>query len=87
MAKKQNRQASAGHDLQSRLTALGGLVIIVGVAAAVLFFAGILGGQGGFISQIAPGIRGPMRMCSHSVKQSVMMAIRGSCSAGKGKSS
>ncbi len=45
--KKARRQASGGRDLRSRLTAFGGLVVIVGVAAAVLFFAGILGGQGG----------------------------------------
>ena len=34
-------------DLRARLTALAGLVVIVGGAALVLFFAGVLGGQGG----------------------------------------
>jgi len=34
-------------DLQGRLTALAGLVVIVGGVVAVLFFAGVLGSQGG----------------------------------------
>jgi len=34
-------------DFKSRLTALGGLVVIVGGAAAILFAIGVLGGQGG----------------------------------------
>ena len=34
-------------DLRARLTALAGLVAIVGGAALVLFLAGVLGGQGG----------------------------------------
>ena len=34
-------------DFKSRLRALAGLVVIVGVAVAALFFAGILGSQGG----------------------------------------
>src|SRR3972149_4129071 len=34
-------------DLRARLTALAGLVAIVGGAALVLFRAGVLGGQGG----------------------------------------
>ncbi len=34
-------------DFKSRLTALAGLVVIVGVAVAALFFAGALGSQGG----------------------------------------
>lgn len=34
-------------DLRARLTALTGLVVIVGGAALVLFLAGVLGGQGG----------------------------------------
>ncbi|MDP2673786.1 MAG: TlpA disulfide reductase family protein [Dehalococcoidia bacterium] len=34
-------------DLRARLTALAGLVVIVGGAALVLFLAGVLGGQGG----------------------------------------
>lgn len=45
--KKGKRQQNGGRDLQSRLTALGGLVVIVGAAALVLFFTGILGNQGG----------------------------------------
>ena len=36
-----------GRDLRARLTALAGLVIIVGGAALVLSLAGVLGGQGG----------------------------------------
>ncbi len=47
MTKKKARRPSVGRDLQGRLTALGGLVVIVGAAAAILFFTGILGGQGG----------------------------------------
>ena len=47
MANKKARRPSGGRDLQGRLTALGGLVVIVGVAAAGLFFAGVLGSQGG----------------------------------------
>jgi thiol-disulfide isomerase/thioredoxin len=34
-------------DLKSRLTALAGLVVIVGGVVAILFFAGALGSQGG----------------------------------------
>jgi len=34
-------------DLQGRLTALAGLVVIVGGVLAVLFFTGVLGSQGG----------------------------------------
>ena len=46
MAKgKRNRGAS--RDLQARLTALAGLVVIVGGAAVILFAVGVLGGQGG----------------------------------------
>ncbi len=47
MVKKKTGRPSSGRDLQGRLTALGGLVVIVGVAAAGLFFAGILGNRGG----------------------------------------
>ena len=36
-----------GNDLQQRLLALGGLVLIVGVAVVVLLVAGVLGGEGG----------------------------------------
>ncbi len=46
MAKK-NKQTSAGRDLQSRLLALAGLVVIVGGAAVVLLLIGVLGNQGG----------------------------------------
>ncbi len=45
--KKAKRAKGGDHDLQSRLVALAGLVVIVGVAALVLSFAGILGNQGG----------------------------------------
>ena len=47
MANKKARRPGGGRDLQGRLTALGGLVVIVGVAAAGLFFAGVLGNRGG----------------------------------------
>ncbi len=47
MAKKKDKRTSGGRDLQSRLLALAGLVVIVGVAAAGLSVAGILGNQGG----------------------------------------
>ena len=47
MAKKRASRPTGDRDLQGRLTAFGGLVVIVGVAAAALFFAGVLGGQGG----------------------------------------
>ena len=47
MAKKKAERRSGGRDLQSRLTALAGLVVIVGGAALILFFTGLLGGQGG----------------------------------------
>ena len=47
MAKKREERNSGGRDLQARLTALAGLVVIVGSAAAILFAAGVLGGQGG----------------------------------------
>ncbi len=48
MAKRKNANGSSGgRDLQTRLKALAGLVAIVGGAALVLFFAGVLGGQGG----------------------------------------
>jgi thiol-disulfide isomerase/thioredoxin len=36
-----------GRDLRARLTALAGLVVIVGGVTLALFFAGVLGGQGG----------------------------------------
>ena len=39
--------ANARRDLRARLIALGGLVVIVGGAALVLFLAGVLGNQGG----------------------------------------
>ncbi len=41
------KRRARGRDLQARLTALAGLVVIVGGAALVLFLAGVLGGQGG----------------------------------------
>ena len=41
------KRTGGGRDLQARLTALAGLVVIVGGAALVLFLAGMLGGQGG----------------------------------------
>lgn len=47
MAKNRSRRRGGGRDLQARLTALAGLVVIVGGAAAVLFAVGLLGGQGG----------------------------------------
>ncbi len=47
MAKKKNKQTSGGRDLQSRLVALAGLVVIVGGAAVVLLLIGVLGNQGG----------------------------------------
>ena len=47
MAKKKARRPSSGRNIQGRLKALGGLVVIVGVAAAGLSLAGILGSQGG----------------------------------------
>ncbi len=47
MAKKKARRPSSGRNIQGRLKALGGLVVIVGVAAAGLSLAGILGNQGG----------------------------------------
>ena len=47
MAKKREERNSGGRDLQARLTALAGLVVIVGSAAAILFAVGVLGGQGG----------------------------------------
>ena len=46
MSKNQER-SSGGRDLRARLTALAGLVVIVGSAAAILFAVGVLGGQGG----------------------------------------
>ncbi len=47
MAKKRKKRSSGGRNLQARLTALAGLVVIVGSAAAILFAVGVLGGQGG----------------------------------------
>ncbi len=47
MAEKREERNSGGRDLQARLTALAGLVVIVGSAAAILFAVGVLGGQGG----------------------------------------
>ncbi len=47
MANKKATRTDGGRTLQARLTALAGLVVIVGSAAAVLFFIGVLGGQGG----------------------------------------
>jgi len=47
VAKKRKERSSGGRDLQARLTALAGLVVIVGSAAAILFAVGVLGGQGG----------------------------------------
>ncbi len=47
MAKKRKERSSGGRDLQTRLKALAGLVAIVGGAALVLSFIGVLGGQGG----------------------------------------
>ncbi len=47
MSKKTNKQTSAGRDLQSRLMALGGLVVVVGGASVVLLLIGVLGNQGG----------------------------------------
>ena len=41
------KRGRGGRDLQARLTALAGLVVIVGGAVAILFAAGVLGGQGG----------------------------------------
>ena len=41
------KRTDGGRDLQARLTALAGLVVIVGGAALVLFLAGVLGGQSG----------------------------------------
>ncbi len=46
MAKRKER-AAARQDLQRRLLALAGLVVIVGAVVAVLFAAGLLGKQGG----------------------------------------
>ena len=47
MPKKREERSSGGRDLQTRLKALAGLVVIVGSAAAILFAVGVLGGQGG----------------------------------------
>ncbi len=47
MAKKREERSSGGRDLQTRLKALAGLMAIVGGAALVLSFIGVLGGQGG----------------------------------------
>jgi thiol-disulfide isomerase/thioredoxin len=47
MAKNKKKGSRIGRDLQARLTALAGLVVIVGGAAAILAVAGVLGGQGG----------------------------------------
>ncbi len=47
MAKKKDEQTSAGRDLQSRLLALAGLVVIVGGASVILLLVGVLGNQGG----------------------------------------
>lgn len=47
MAKKKANRTSGGRSLQARLTALAGLVVIVGAASAILLAVGILGGQGG----------------------------------------
>ena len=47
MSKKREERSSGGRDLQTRLKALAGLVVIVGSAAAILFAVGVLGGQGG----------------------------------------
>ncbi len=44
---KREKRSSGGLDLQTRLKALAGLVAIVGGAALVLSFIGVLGGQGG----------------------------------------
>ncbi len=47
MANKKGQSIGAGPDIRARLTALGGLVVIVGSAALILFAIGVLGGQGG----------------------------------------
>jgi thiol-disulfide isomerase/thioredoxin len=47
VAKNREERSSGGRDLQTRLKALVGLVAIVGGAALVLSFIGVLGGQGG----------------------------------------
>jgi len=47
VAEGKSNRGMGTRDLQGRLTALAGLVVIVGAAVAVLFFAGILGSQGG----------------------------------------
>ena len=47
MAKEKVPRRDSGQDLQRRLTALAGLVVIVGGTVAVLFFTGVLGSQGG----------------------------------------
>ncbi|MEX0801574.1 MAG: TlpA disulfide reductase family protein [Dehalococcoidia bacterium] len=41
------RKGGPGKELQRRLMALAGLIVIVGGAALVLWVAGVLGGQGG----------------------------------------
>ncbi len=47
MAEGKGNHRSGGRNLQGRLTALAGLVVIVGVVVAILFLAGVLGSQGG----------------------------------------
>ncbi len=51
MTEGKSNRGMGTRDLQGRLTALAGLVVIVGVAVAALFFAGILGSQGGGITE------------------------------------
>ncbi len=55
MAKK--KKPSGSRDLQRRLLALGGLVVIVGSVAAILFAAGLLGGQGGGVTSTGISIK------------------------------
>jgi thiol-disulfide isomerase/thioredoxin len=47
VAKNREERSSGGRDIQSRLLALGGLVVIVGGAAVFLLLIGVLGNQGG----------------------------------------
>lgn len=60
MAKKKRANADLS-GLQKRLTALAGLVVIVGGAALVLFLAGVLGNQGGGTAEVVDPETGEVR--------------------------
>jgi thiol-disulfide isomerase/thioredoxin len=58
MANGESGRTNGGRTIQARITALAGLVVIVGAAAVILLAAGILGGQGGGTTETGIKIEG-----------------------------